>query len=114
MNKKMVEQLKQLVIDLVDANYDQIVLCGKNGRLTREEIENEITMYPGQITAPHENAYHDLDLYEIKNSDGSIREWSVDFDLWFDGERSDLTLQASLVKTNEGEYIIGIDDIHVM
>jgi hypothetical protein len=104
--------VNQLIYDLVSGNYEKIENDGRIGRLNKDEVYEAITSYPGKITMPPTKAFEDFDIYEVKNA--SKEKWTLDFDLWYDNEQSDLTLGATIERTEAGKLIISIDDIHVL
>ena len=104
--------VSQLIFDLVSGDYEKLEYDGRIGRLSKDEVSEAISSYPGKITMPPPKAFDDFDIYEVKNS--SNEKWTLDFDLWYDNERSDLTLGATIERTEAGKLIISIDDIHVL
>ncbi|MCM3068497.1 hypothetical protein NKR17_05405 [Priestia flexa] len=40
--------------------------------------------------------------------------YMVDFDLYYDNERSNLTLQCNIYENKSGDWMIKVSDIHVM
>lgn len=104
--------LKSLVTLLVDSKYAEVVAQNRNGRLSESEIEEALKDYPGNITLPPDSAYDRVIIYDIY--DKSIDARKIEFDLWYDGEASDLTLSADVHRGKSGEFEISIDDIHVL
>jgi hypothetical protein len=104
--------LKELVERLAQNKIDLIMKSGQNGRLSEEEIKGAIDSYPGVISLPHENSYSDMVVFEVDSAypDSRLGE----FDLWFDGEVSDLTLSFEVQQDKDGRMSIQIDDIHVL
>lgn len=103
--------LKVLVIDLVNGNYNDLIKDGRIVRLTEDEIKNVITSYRGQLTLPPEDAYDLVEIYQVNNSN----QYAVDFDLWIDNQRSDLTLSITVCLDNNTENVsITIDNLHVL
>lgn len=97
----------ELVTLLVNGEYDLIVSNGENGRLTQEEIIFAIEDYGGKLSFPTEDDFESANIIQV----GSSSEYVVEYELWFDNQKSDLTLSAT-VNTQEGS--IAIDNIHVM
>ncbi len=106
--KKVILLLKQLVQDLVNERYQYLVLDGRIGRLTEEELKNAINMYRGKITLPPDDAFNFIDIYPINNT----KDYALDFDLWVNGQRSDLTLCCTVSFDEKGKVSISIDDLH--
>ncbi len=101
--------LKPLVEDLVNGKLDLIVETGRNGPYTVEELKEQLDDYGGILTASPKTDYKNLDLYEIDDEP----EWMLEYELWVDGEKSDLTLTCT-VRLTEQEKSIAIDSIHVL
>ena len=58
---------------------------------------------------PPNSAFEEIDVYDIENDDSTI-DYAIDFNFWFDNERSDLTLQAMIFHNENFE----ITDIRVL
>jgi len=112
MNHEIVSVLKRLVERLVANDIDGLVRQGENGRLSMEEIVNTLQDYPGKISLPPDEAYSNAVEYAIY--DKKLEARKVEFDLWFDGDVSDLTLSADVRRGDFGNLVISIDDIHVL
>lgn len=112
-NEQMViDILKKLVCDLVNDNYQMIIDDGRNGELTEEEIKRAISEYGGKLTNPPDDAYYSraLNIIEIKENE----KYHIEFDLWIDNERSDLSLICNVIFENGKVKHIIIKDIHVL
>ncbi|TAA72667.1 DUF7668 domain-containing protein [Planococcus salinarum] len=101
--------LISLVKDLVNGKLKLIVETGRSGPYTVEELKEQLVDYGGTLTASPETDYKNLDLYEIDDKP----EWMLEYELWVDGEKSDLTLTCT-VRLTEKEKSIAIDSIHVL
>ncbi|ULO07111.1 hypothetical protein H1230_29930 [Paenibacillus sp. 19GGS1-52] len=100
-------KLHELVTLLVNGEYDLIVSRGENGRLTKEEIIFAIEDYGGKPFFPTEEDFKSAIIIQV----GRTSEYVVEYELWFDNQKSDLTLSATV---NTQEDSIAIDNIHVM
>ncbi|EGR0592566.1 MULTISPECIES: DUF7668 domain-containing protein [Enterobacteriaceae] len=112
MHHEIVSVIKRLVESLVANDIDGMVRQGENGRLSKEDIFNTLQDYPGEISLPPDEAYSNAVEYAIYDKKPEARK--VEFDLWFDGYESDLTLSADVRKGDSGNFVISIDDIHVL
>ena len=111
-NKIIVQELlKELVTDLSLGNYKNIIKTGRNGRLTEKEIVDAISEYPGKISLPDNQSFLNYHQYDYNDNPD---ECAIEFDLWFDNKKSDLTLRGEIVRDNKGKYQIKIQDILVM
>src|SRR5690554_6154383 len=100
MNHEVVSLVKKLVESLVANDIDGLVRRGENGRLSKEEIVNTLQDYPGEISLPPDEAYSNAVEYAIY--DKKLEARKVEFDLWFDGDVSDLTLSVDVRKGGFG------------
>lgn len=100
--------LKKIVKLLTCGEYDILTKMDIQKRVLPFEIKNVIEKYPGTLSYPPESAFALFDIYEVSNN-----EIRVDFDLWFDGARSDLTLCCSFYE-KENLWSFSIDDIRVL
>lgn len=101
--------LKPLVEDLVNGELELIKEAGRSGSYAVEELKEQLDIYGGILTAPPEMVYQNLYLYEINDEP----EWVVEYELWIEGEKSDLTLTCT-VQLTEQVKPISIDSIHVL
>jgi len=108
--EKIRNLLKNLILDLSQKKYEDIVTSRRNGDLDCSTIEKLINNYPGNITLPPEEAFNEIDFIEYENRPG---EGEIDFDLWYDNKRSDLTINAEVYVDNKGRKNIRIYDILV-
>lgn len=98
-----------LVEDLVSGKLELIKETGRSGPYTVEELKEQLDDYGGTLTASPEIDYKNLDLYEIDDEP----EWVLEYELWVDGEKSDLTLTCT-VRLTDQEKSIAIASIHVL
>lgn len=111
--KGIQELCKSIVKNLVQFNFDELEKCHALGRVSSDDIIRVIKEYGGTLTdIPDEEYQTDtIEIYKYRDNSGC----KVDIDLWFDGKRSDLTLQLD-IKTNAGGEVQSfiISDILVM
>ena len=104
--------LKKIILDIVKGDFDKLSSDGRIGKLSEDDIKNELLDYGGIVTIPTEDSYDRfLQVTQIRDTE----KYKVFFELWIDNERSDLTLICDIISTN-GETVdtIEIDDIHVL
>lgn len=102
--------VKELVQRLIKKEYELIFQTGMSGEYTSKEIEELINEYGGKLTDPSVDDYEDMNIYETDDE----QEYVIEYDLWVDGETSDLTLTAT-IRFEAGKVTsITIDNIHVM
>ncbi|MGD8619980.1 MAG: hypothetical protein PVH54_12445 [Gammaproteobacteria bacterium] len=76
-------------------------------------MEVAIKEYGSMIVMPPSKAFEDLDIIEIEGS--SPKSWSVRFDFWTEEEGlSDLSLELTLISSEEDLLKVEIDNIHVL
>lgn len=103
-------KLVRFVVDhLCAKEYEKLVDFDFMKRLSASEIKTAIEEYAGVLSLSPETGYHDIDYY--RGNDKS--EVNLDFDLWFDNQKSDLTLKVKIIN-RESEYIYAILDIRVL
>lgn len=100
--------LIEIVTKLVEREYLRLFTNDCSKKITEKELKTSIEEYSGTPTLPPKEAFNDFDFYEI-----SDEEASVDFDLWINDAKSDLTLSFTIKKTLNG-YGYQIDNIHVL
>lgn len=114
--------LKPIVQNLVDGNFSILSANSQiESELTEQDILEEINFYPGTMTIPPDNAYHNWDeTIHLFEKDKPIKienltlTYHLDFDLFFDNELSDLTLQCNIYEDNHSNLSIKIENIHVL
>lgn len=106
---KIILLIKPLVIDLVNRDFDFIVESGRNGPYTVGELEELIEDYGGQLTLPPEDDFLNLNIIKIEDEP----EYAVEYELWVNNEKSDLTLSC-IIREEREECKISIENIHVM
>ena len=98
---------------LVDRDYVGLERLTNATRLTAEEIAKGVQDYGATLVMPPPDAFNNLDVIEVENAHPS--EWSVRMHLWAAGEgKSDLSLELTLKKAEEGDYNVEVDDIHLL
>ncbi|MBE6069615.1 MAG: hypothetical protein E7211_18285 [Clostridium lundense] len=117
MEDKIRTLLKELIDNLINKDYRRIIDNQQNGRLSEEEMSRAIYEYSecwdaeGLITMPPNSEFEKLDLINITNRPVYV----LHFDLWVNGEKSDLTLICEIEIDKLNNIVrFEIDDIHVM
>lgn len=110
---KLILTIKKIVELLVAKKYQELEqLCG-SVRLTAAEIDQAICDYDAVLVLPPDSDYENIDAIEITGA--SPRSWSIRYDLWTEDEgRSDLSLEATLIETDQEIMGVELDNIHVM
>lgn len=102
--------LKNLVHELVVGNYAKLVVDGRAGRLTADELQWATQKYNLTLNELPDEVFDLAHVYRIGGKD----KWLVDLPLWTAEEGlSDLTLQVTVQITPHG-VLTEIDDLHVM
>ena len=104
--------VKKLVSLLVSGEIQEITRRGMNGRLTANEIATAISEYPGVLSNPPDEAYDEIQLYDVYDEVTGSRK--AEFELWYDDDVSDLTLSMDIRGDQDNTYRVSIDDIHVL
>jgi hypothetical protein len=107
--RRMIENaLSQVVNLLVNKKYSELENEGILGSLNTKQIEDVINSYPGVMTQPSAGEFSHFHYYEYDENN-----FYLEFDLFFNNERSDLTLCAEGYKKNN-EIKLKIQDIRVL
>jgi hypothetical protein len=108
MNNSAVHHIiREIVIDLVKGNHENIYVNDYGKRLNIQELKNGIEDYPGLITMFQDSAFDLMRLYR-----STTTNCDIDFPLWYDNERSDLILVCN-IKLIDNSYRYSIEDILV-
>ena len=107
--EKIIHILKPLVENLVEGEYQLIQLTGRSGPYTSEELKELVEEYGGKLTIPPDEDYKNINIIEVEDEP----EYFIEYELWVDGEKSDLTLGCT-VQFTEDEVRIMIENIHVL
>jgi hypothetical protein len=113
MNNKIKKTLLKIISLLVNCDYDAIAKLTKGVRLQAMHIKDTVEEYEKTLILPPDTAYDNLDIIEIENS--VPRKWSIRFDLWTKEEgRSDLSIELTLIDSEEDLMIVELDNIHTL
>ena len=74
-----------------------------------EELKELVEEYGGKLTIPPDEDYKNINIIEVEDEP----EYFIEYELWVDGEKSDLTLGCT-VQFTEDEVRITIENIHVL
>lgn len=109
MTKKEILNVIEFIVKLLaEKRYDDLYKADLNKRISTNDLQQAIIEYGGVVTIPPVETYTEADFYEINEN-----ECSIDFDLWIDFKKSDLTLSCSIYKYAE-KYHYSIDNLHVL
>ncbi|WP_187632102.1 DUF7668 domain-containing protein [Hymenobacter lutimineralis] len=97
MNQHLSALMTQVVIDLVNGNYQKLVDESQEERQKPEWLEEAVRQYPGKLTQPPAEAFDGMDVYEIDGTHQVLAE----FDLWVNNEPSDLTVKVLVYQPYE-------------
>ncbi len=104
---KILPVLTMVIYRLCSKSYADLVYSDVCKLLSVDEIKEAIEDdYFGQITMPPVEALAIFDYYGEEQDESNV----IDFDLWYDGKKSDLTLTMTVFKS--GDY--SIEGIHVL
>lgn len=97
---------------LVNGDYLTLIDLDSKKELDENYLRDAIEDYGGIMTMPPYDDIEDLlDIYDTNQA--NIKH--IDFDLWFDNEKSDLTLSYLLIENNpKHELNFALKDIHIL
>ncbi|MDQ0638334.1 hypothetical protein QF042_001899 [Pedobacter sp. W3I1] len=101
------EKVKNIVTLLVAEEFDLLWLNDLDQRINIQEMREALSGY-GKMTMPPSSSFDEINVYST-NDPNEVR---VDFDLWFDGMKSDLTLKCTINNSEQKQY--SIDDIRML
>lgn len=111
--EKIIFTLRYLLSLFVQSDYITLEKISQGVRLSAKEMELAIKEYGATIEMPPSEAFEDLDIIEIEGA--SPKSWSLRFDFWTKEEGvSDLTLELTLISSDNDLLKVEIDNIHVM
>ena len=108
MKKYLISLVKKAVELLVDGKFEELTIK-TNSEIEPGQIEASLLEYHGSITLPPDEAYEDVYILKISSRDA----YSVEFDLWYDNEVSDLRIYLDVEPPYRGEYNFRIVNIRV-
>lgn len=113
LTQRIAATVKQLVEWLVAGDFAAIERYSNGVRLSASLISDAILEYGHKLVMPPPETFENLDVIEIV--DASPNRWSVRFDLWTEDEgRSDLSLECTLIDSEENLLLAEVDNLHVM
>lgn len=112
-HQRIKSAVPRVVVLLGDAEYETLAELTHHKRLRAEHIRVDIGEHPGTLVMPPDSAFGNLDVIETPGR--PPRRWSVRFDLWTREQgRSDLSVELTLIETDDGQLAMELDDIHVL
>lgn len=105
---EIVTTLKEIVNLLVAKQYKNIFQMDYLKNYSESELTESILDYGGVLTLPPTKAFEECEVYETENPN-IVR---VDFDLWFDGKKSLLTLSCTIYRVGK-KCKFSIDNIRI-
>ena len=103
------ETIRSLVKKLVEHKYEEIYHQDHDKAISVLEIQEAIDSYGQILSMPPDDAFDEIDIYETKDPS----KVTVDFDLWFNNEKSDLTLSCIVYSAGQ-ERSYSIENIHML
>jgi hypothetical protein len=105
---KVIQVLKHVNNMLVEKEYEKLYEEDFMKDGDYESLWLNIKEYGGHITMPSEEALNNPKLLEIEDDEAMI-----EFDLWVDGEESDLTISLLVIKNENDTYQFNVEEIHI-
>lgn len=112
MNEKIKMIVRHIFSSLAAGDFTKIAQLTKGIRMSGDEIKTALHEYGKTLCIPPEDAFHLMDVVQIKNA--SIPKYSVRMPFWTKEEgRSDLTLELTITITDKNTEV-ELDDIRVL
>ncbi|QKM57853.1 DUF7668 domain-containing protein [Burkholderia glumae] len=105
--------VSEIVSLLAREDFDALDRRGALATGSKESLKNVVADYlrgARRLSMPPYSMYDGLDVYETRDP----KRRRVDFDLWVDGERSDLTAQIYVEEAPSGTVSARLYDIRVL
>lgn len=112
MSRAMADAIRSVEAAIVAEQYDLVGSESRPSRVSATEIRSVLQDYGGKPTTSPPDTMKTVQAVRVRGA--KPPEWAVDFDLWIDGRRSDLTLSLTLIREASGSYIALVDDLHVL
>jgi hypothetical protein len=111
---KIKHSVREIVELLVSENYIKLENMNKIGILTANEVERAILNYGEKLTLPPNDAYDCIDIFKLDNPKEFVKEFSIDFELWANNSKSDLTLSCEATVDVQDNVIVSLYSVHVL
>jgi hypothetical protein len=111
---KLKQGVKEIVELLVNQEYIKLQNTDKIGVLTANEVEQAILDYGEKLTIPPDDAFNEMDIFKLDNPQKFVEEYSIDFELWTNKSRSDLTLSCDATVDEQGNVNVTLYSIRVL
>lgn len=111
---KLKQGVKEIVELLVNQEYVKLQNMNKIGVLTANEVEQAILDYGETLTIPPDDAFNGMDIFKLDNPQKYAEEYSIDFDLWTNKSKSDLTLSCEATVDEHGNVNVTLYSIRVL
>lgn len=106
--------VKEIVEMLVREEYRKLEKMNKIGVLTSSELSEAILQYGERLTFPPNESFDEMDIFKLDNPQKYNEEYSIDFELWTNDCRSDLTLSCEATVNEKNEVNVTIYSVHVL
>lgn len=106
--------IKELVELLVNEEYEKLEKMNRIGVLKANELEEAILQYGERLTLPTDESFDEMDIFKLDNPQKYCEEYSIDFELWTNDCKSDLTLSCEATVNEKNEVNVTIYSVHVL
>ena len=98
---------------LARGDYEGLCRLARTSRIREAELERVVREYGRHLVPLPLAAFQEVDVVSV--ADSYPQRWSVVVPLWSKEEgRSDLSLELTVEDSQEPEYRVDIDDLHVL
>lgn len=110
----VIELLIQLMQLLLDGKYEDVEKLSNGVRYPAIELKQVIESHYEVLAMPPKEEFSELSIIKIETSSNcDVCVLVVDF-LNERNERSDMSLECTFKKINDGNLVVQIDNLHVM
>lgn len=111
--EKIALTTKHIVKLLVAGDYDEIERLTQARRLTAAYLREAVAAYGRRLKMPPDPVFEHLDVIAVEGA--HPQRWSVRCDLWTEEEEcSDLSLELTLIETDNALLTTEVDNLHVL
>ncbi|WP_031530901.1 DUF7668 domain-containing protein [Dyadobacter crusticola] len=107
---KAISAIKQLMTLIANRHFGLVYHLDYEKELTEKYIKEIVDSHPGTLSPTPDKEIENVYLFETLYPN----QLRADIDLFYDGERGDLTVGCRVYDVGEDEYRFAIEEIHVM
>jgi hypothetical protein len=113
MNEQLRHPVRQVVEFLVNAKYQELEILTKGVRLSARDMATAIADYGRRLVMPPDGGLSLIDSVQVRGA--PLPTWSLVVPLWtLEEGRSDLSVELTLSRGDKDDWVVELDNIHVL